>query len=63
MANKRKKPKNRKARVDPRTSNIVPKAGPVTIRRADGTVEIQPAIKGTKYLDNPYPSARVRKIH
>jgi hypothetical protein len=47
------KEKKNKRRYDPRTSDIRPKAGPVTIRRADGTTERQPAKPGTKYATQP----------
>jgi hypothetical protein len=57
-----KKKRQKRGRVDPRTSDIRPKAGPVTIRKADGTVEKQPAKPGTKYAENPYSSTRPKKI-
>jgi hypothetical protein len=56
------KEKKNKRRYDPRTSDIRPKAGPVTIRKADGTTERQPAKPGTKYVDKPYSSPRPKNV-
>jgi hypothetical protein len=56
-----KKKKKRKQPADPRVSAIMPKAGPVKIIRADGTVEFEKALPASKYLDKPYSKPRPRK--
>lgn len=61
-SSKSKKRRVRKKRpADPRTSSIVPKAGPVKITKADGTVVIEKPMPATKYRDKPYPTVRPRK--
>jgi hypothetical protein len=56
-----KKKKKRRQPVDPRTSAITPKAGPVKIIKIDGTTEFKNALPASKYLDKPYPKPRPRK--
>lgn len=56
------KPKRkRKKPADPRTSDIVPKAGQVKITRADGTVEFEAPKKHTKLNKTPYAPVRPKK--
>lgn len=57
----KKKKKKQQRPADPRTSAIVPKAGPVTVRKADGTVEVHEALPSTKVAKIPYSKARPRK--
>ena len=54
--------KRRKKPADPRTSEIVPRAGQVKITRADGTVEFQSPKKATKLNKTPYAPPRPKKM-
>ena len=58
---KNKKRKSQKKIVDPRTSQIVPLAGPVKIIKANGDIEFQKPLKPSKIMNKIYPSARPRK--
>ena len=58
----RKKKRKKERPVDHRKSPIVSEAGPVKIIKADGTVEIQEALKPTKIRTKLYSKPRARKI-
>jgi hypothetical protein len=54
--------KKRSVAGDPRTGDIMPKAGRVKITKADGTVEFQKSLTPTKVSNKLYAKARPKKI-
>lgn len=58
----RKKKRKKERPVDHRKSPIISEASPVKITKADGTIEVQEALKPTKLPAKLYPTPRARNI-